>query len=201
MEGAKMPWKNTLSTNDGWEMVDKYSSSLAAASLSLRSPAGRAPVVLSISILDNAPFQLPSLPVFFPCWLPVLPGSTSKMSYQHSYLCLRACLGDNPTQDSHHVRQWLYISIASDRNPNLNWLKQKKGFIGSCNWTVQANSSSFRHHWIYFLKRCYQHLVSLFPSLCSTFLCVDFFLRQASYPGVYTVTGKSLEEKGASPAR
>lgn len=89
----------------------------------------RAQVVLSISILDNAPFQLPSLPVFFPCWLPVLPGSTSKMSYQHSYLCLQACLGDNPTQDSHHVRQWLYISIASDRNPNRNWLKQKKDLL------------------------------------------------------------------------
>lgn len=75
------------------------------------------------------------------------------------------------------------------QKPQLKLAQAEKEFIGSCNWTVQANSSSFRHHWIYFFKRCYQHLISFFPSLCSAFLCIDFFLRQVIFPGVYVILG------------
>lgn len=129
MEGALIPRKTASQP-----MMDVSWQTSTPASL-LRLPCllgpqqDRAPVVLSVSMLHNTPFQLPSLPVLLPCRLPVLPGSTSKMSYLLSYLCLRACFSENPTQDGHHIRQWLYISIASDRNPNLNWLKQKGNLL------------------------------------------------------------------------
>lgn len=48
----------------------------------------------------------------------------------------------------------------------------RKGFFGSCIRTVQANSSGFRHHWIYFFKWCYRTLFLSFhlPALLSSTL-------------------------------